>query len=297
MSSTQTAPTPFQPPNQAGSAAAFQQGAGSLAAGGQQIQNTALPGYQTLLNNLTNNPYYSTAQGTAGQVATQGAAAGNSQISQGGQLQTLGNQAASYIPGTLATGYDPQNALYNRTQTQLTNQNNAINAANGVAGSPFGAGLTTQANENFNIDWQNNEQQRQLAALSGAQGLATADQGLQTAGAGLQDQGLQTLTNSGMLPYLTYLQNQQAIGTGLNSLVQGDNQAYGLTQEATADQGSYLNIGQTASQGAINAAQANNQASAAQMAGFGSLFGDVLGMFTFGAGGGGGSSASAFLGG
>lgn len=76
------------------------------------------------------------------------------------------------------TAQDPQSALYNRTQQQLVDQMNATNAMNGVAGSPYAAGLTNQGLSNFNIDWQNNQLSRQLQGLSGLTGANNAAGGL-----------------------------------------------------------------------------------------------------------------------
>ena len=84
------------------------------------------------------------------------------------------------------------------------------------------------------------------------------------------------------LPQDIYLQQQQADLAAIQAQISGTNQSTANTQQAVADQGTYLNIGQTAAQGAINAANANNQQANAQAAGFGNLFGDVLGMFAFG---------------
>jgi hypothetical protein len=75
---------------------------------------------------------------------------------------TGGMDAASSI---LNTGFDPQNALYDRSYQRMLDQQNAINSMSGVATSPYGAGLTGDASRNFNIDWQNNQLQRQISAL------------------------------------------------------------------------------------------------------------------------------------
>ena len=69
------------------------------------------------------------------------------------------------------TALDPQQALYNRTLNQITQQDNAQQAARGLTMSPVGQELSNQATSNFNIDWQNQQLQRQL---SGLQGLGSA---------------------------------------------------------------------------------------------------------------------------
>lgn len=73
---------------------------------------------------------------------------------------------------TLNTAYDPQRDLYNRSYQQMLEQTNAINAQNGVSGSPFAAGIGAQNSGNFNIDWDNAQLGRQVQAL-GAYGTAS----------------------------------------------------------------------------------------------------------------------------
>ena len=65
MSSPQQAPTPFQPPNQAGSAQAFQQGAGQLSTAGTNLYNQVAPQLSTAAQGAVNNPYYGQAQAGA----------------------------------------------------------------------------------------------------------------------------------------------------------------------------------------------------------------------------------------
>jgi hypothetical protein len=365
----QTAPTPYQPPNQAGAASAYQQGAGQLATAGSNLYNSVAPQLAQVSQAVANNPYYtqalqgaqqaaSTATNTvapmqlAGASADQGLAGIAANAGQAANAQATGlipagtsgmqyapgvlGQAESYIPGTtdplitggnsvMQTGFDPQNALYNRSLEQLLNQQNAINASQGLQG-PIAAGVTGQQAENFNIDWQNQELQRQLSALAGAGGAYTGAAGnlatLQNTGVGnfnslinsgvsnaanlistgsnalqsgvsnavgantaasdLGTAALNTEAGAAQLPQDIYLQQQQADLAAIAAQVAGTNASTANTQQAVADQGQYLNIGQTAAQGAINAAQANNQNANTQAAGFGQLFGDVAGMFVFG---------------
>ena len=98
-----------------------------------------------------------------------------------GAYQNAGNYAsnqaglaASNAQGLTAAGQqvwntalDPQKALYNRTLNQITQQDNAQQAARGIGMSPIGQELSNQAVSNFNIDWQNQQLQRQLAGLQG----------------------------------------------------------------------------------------------------------------------------------
>jgi len=95
---------------------------------------------------------------------------GNIQQSQG-NLYGAGNQV-------LQTSQDPQNALYNRTQQQLTDQTRAGEYARGIQSSPYGAAIESNANSNFNIDWQNQQLARQTQGLQAAQGAYGSAQGL-----------------------------------------------------------------------------------------------------------------------
>lgn len=142
-----------------------------------------------------------------------------------GQLPGLlgnANDILGNIPGLsdasnqiLKTGFDPQNALYNRTQQQLTDQLRAANAASGLSSSPYGAGLEGQGLSNFNIDWQNNLLNRMNTAAGGAatlqgaigsdvasagglyntiSGLPGAASGIYNIGQGLMGEGMQAGT-------------------------------------------------------------------------------------------------------
>jgi hypothetical protein len=100
-----------------------------------------------------------------------------------GQAQQYGNQFAPQLmqagQSILNTGFDPQQALYNRTLQQVQDQQNAINARSGVQQTPYGAGITGDVSSNFNIDWQNQQLQRQAMAGPAAASLfGNAQQGL-----------------------------------------------------------------------------------------------------------------------
>jgi hypothetical protein len=118
--------------------------------------------------------------------------------------------AATFAPMTAAanailqTGFDPQNALFNRTQQQVLDQQNAINAMSGVASSPYGAGVTGQTLSNFDINWQNNLLNRQATAGSAAQGLYNQGLGGLSTASNLYNTGLNTAANL----------NQAAAGLG-----------------------------------------------------------------------------------
>lgn len=130
-------------------------------------------GQQSLQAGLNANnqysPGYQAGANTAGQMYSNFGNLLNNQ-SQGNfgtqnQLLNAGQQVYQM-------GQDPQNALYNRTLQQVTDQSNAINSMYGLGTSAAGAGMTNQALSNFNIDWQNNELSRALQGLQGYTGAA-----------------------------------------------------------------------------------------------------------------------------
>jgi hypothetical protein len=101
---------------------------------------------------------------------------------------TISNAPAlQYGQQIMQTAMDPQNALYNRTQQQLTDQIRAGLAARGLNMSGVGQGIEQQGLNNFNIDWQNNLLGRQVqgaGAYTALAGLAQniANQGFQNWG-------------------------------------------------------------------------------------------------------------------
>jgi hypothetical protein len=138
-----------------------------------QVDPNIASAYQQL-GNINYQPYLQASQ-QAGQQYGQLANVSNQygvQMSQQaandfGAQQTLQNAGQSVYN----LGMDPQQALYNRTQQQITDQSAAANSMYGLGSSAQGAQLQNQANENFNIDWQNQQLAR---ATQGLQGLDAA---------------------------------------------------------------------------------------------------------------------------
>ncbi len=145
------------------------------------------------------------------------------------------------------TAFDPQQALYNRTLQQTQDQTRSGLEARGMDNTPYGAGVEGQALNNFNIDWQNNQLQRQIAGGGAAGGLIGQGAGLQAGAPG------QYLQASGM-PYAT----SQGIGSGqlgtLGQLGQFGTQGAQIPQQQVADYLNYLGWG-TGQQNAGNQAQ------------------------------------------
>jgi hypothetical protein len=91
-------------------------------------------------------------------------------------------------------GFDPQNALYDRTLQQVQDQQRAGQAARGISMSPYGAGLEGDATRNFNIDWQNQQLKRASDAATAMEGLGSSAFNL---GSGATD----LAASAGRMPY------------------------------------------------------------------------------------------------
>jgi len=218
----------------------------------------------------------------------------------GGQLRGAADNQFAAGNQLYQTAFDPQNALYNRTLQQLQDQTGVTNSMYGLGSSAAGAGVANQALGNFNIDWQNQQLQRQLA---GAQG---AGQAYGQAGA-LGQEGGQATLQSGQLPYQTALgisatpgnlANQ--FGSFLNSNVYGPGQGlqnqfipyanYGQGAQAVPYQNQMAGAGAAGAIGGQAIGQGvQGLGNAYQNAGsFGNLFGGTTGSF------GGGDFSGAF---
>jgi hypothetical protein len=238
-------PTPaYQYPNM-GTAAS-----GALT-GTQQLPNYAqqnYPQFQSATNNITSGAY--------GAPQIQGA--GNTAISSGNSLVPYATQA-------LQTGFDPQNAQYNAQFGQQQQQTGANAAANGVAGTPYGAGVTNAADNEFNLAWQQQELQRQQTGASTANSLLNQ-----------QNQGATTGSN-----LLTGAANENL--TGLTALNNAGSAATGVDQQMIQDFLAYLSGGTSASNAATNQYSAESSAALGQqglnmqgLSGLGSLAGMFL---------------------
>ena len=151
---------------------------------GIDANNTYAPGYQNAANSA-GSQYSNLAnvqQGFGSQLAGYGSQLGGyaNQVAgladQMAPLASVYNGQASANMGTqqalLAAGnqvyqnsLDPQKALYNRTAQQLQDQTGATNSMYGLGSSAAGAGVANQAMSNFNIDWNAQQLQNQIAGL------------------------------------------------------------------------------------------------------------------------------------
>lgn len=205
---------------------------------GQQSLAAQLAAYNTY-----GDPYQQAANLAGGQYGNLGGALTNAAGLQFGQQQPL----ISAGQQVFNTAFDPQSALYNRTVQQLQDQTGATNSMYGLGSSAAGAGVANQALSNFNIDWQNQQLQRQLQGLQGyGQAIGQAGQAgaqggaLGAAGAGYTLQG-------GQVPYQTAQTLGGApaqIGSQYGQYLQGT--TYGPAQGFQSQTIPYLNYGQGA---------------------------------------------------
>lgn len=241
----------FQTPTPLYSSIAGQPGYGTLfpAAGlgwpGTSNTGPGSPFYRAIegINNLSS--YGSTALQPAGQSAI---AAGTN----------INNTLSPFIGQALQQGFDPQSALFNKLFQQQQDQSNAENAMAGVATTPYGAALTQQGNQNFDLAWQ----QQQLA--NQAQGASTAE-GLAGAGLGSLTSGINTaasLSQQQIQDYLNYIMSN--VGEG-SAIVNATN---GATNAGANSTNSLVN--------AQNASNAGKSGIGSALGGIGSLVGSFL---------------------
>ena len=227
------------------------QAASGALGGAQSLPNYAAanyPQFQSAVGSVTSGAY--------GAPAIQGA--GNTAIS-------AGNSLVPYATQSLQTGFDPQNALYKQQQQQNTDQTRATEAAQGVAGTPYGAGVENSSNNNFNLQWQNNQLARQQQAAGTAEGLLAGQNAGATTGAGL----LQSIPNE-KLAALGALNSAGGAATGVNQQQIQDFLAYlqGGTSATSAGTGQYS----AEANASLGQQGIDNQG----LAGFGQLAGNLL---------------------
>ena len=171
------------------------------------LGNAFSPAYNHIVSATQNNPY--AAQ------ATQGAEVGAGMGAQGaGALMSAGQ-------GIMNAGFDPQSALFNRTQGQLLDQSNVANSMAGIGGTPYGASTTANALGNFDINWQNNLLNRESTAAGAASPLFQAAPNLATSSAAMpfQAHGNYLASELGALNARNAAGMQGA--TGFNALLGG----------------------------------------------------------------------------
>jgi hypothetical protein len=258
---------------------------GSASTGIQNMQNTygglgqgVLPQAQQTSSNLYNNPYAGQFQAGADVAAPLGAAGAMTGFNTGAGLTGAGMSMVPYAQNIMQTGFDPQQQLYARTAQQVQDQTRASEAARGINMTPYGAGLENTAMSNFNIDWQNQQLQRQAAAAGAAGGLEQAGANVAGQGVGMMNQAPGQLVQSSMLPYATYSDIGQGQNQALMSLLGIGGAGQGLAQTGIQDWLSLLGAGNQANQVANQQAQLalnQNQQNWSQMMGLGQGLGSA----------------------
>ena len=246
----------------------------------ESMAGTAGPLAGQTLQNLYNNPYAGGAQASSNVAGGMGQAAGMAQFGTGMGLIGAGMGGIPYANMALQQGFDPQGQIYNRLQQQNIDQTRAGEAARGILTTPYGAGVESQSNIDFNTAWQQNLMNRMQA---GAQTYQTA----LGAGAGATQQGISDITGApgtfgaaGFMPYNTAQtigQNQYGALTGFQGIQQQPISDYlGYLQGGTQAQGQAVNLWNAQAQNAARQAQqaqAYGQGLGSGLQGLGTAFG------------------------
>jgi hypothetical protein len=231
-------------------------------------QANQLYGYGNTANQQAQTPIasanqaYSAAPYQLNATVPQGQQAYNQGQQEYGQGQTIYQQAVPYAWQALQQGFDPQNALYNQQYAQNLNQTNAINAMSGVGASPYGAGISAQSGQNFNLNWQNQQLQREATAAQAAgslygAGTAGLAQGMNAAGQGLQ--GLQNAYSTGAANYANVMgAGTGAYGAGSN-LYGAATGLYGAGNQTLGGAGNAIQQGGAGQQSILQAQQQAQQ--------------------------------------
>jgi hypothetical protein len=212
---TPQAPPPAYMPQSLGAA-------DSGAINGIGALGTTIGGATTSANNIANNPYAPSYQANVGQIGQAGMAGG-------ANIYGAAQSTLPYAQQALQTAYDPQNALYAQQYQANNDAVNASLASRGLATTPYGAGVQSTSDQQFNTNWLQTQLQRQ------ATGAQTASSILNTAGTGTTT-GLNQMTAGAALPYST-----------ANTINQNGLNAYGtlagIQNPQIADYLQYLGLG------------------------------------------------------
>jgi hypothetical protein len=166
---------------------------------------------------------------------------------------------------TYQTSLDPQNALYGQTAGHIQDQSRAADSVRGIGMGGVSAGNENDAMRKFNIDWQNQQLQRQLAGLGGfaqAGGVGAQAGVANNAQAFMQNQtglnnlttGLGQLFNGGQGQGAGNIFGGGAQQQGGNQIGQWLSQMGGGQQGGQQQQGGYYNPFPTLDQNSTNTA-------------------------------------------
>lgn len=225
------APAPvWHPPNMNGVANNVQGAIGQNMA--NNVPQQLMPQYQSTVAGLNNNPGTAQFFSGANTAGAMGMNAANQAAGGGDYLQML-----AHALGTQA--FDPQNALYGRTQQQLQEQVRAGNEARGINSTPYGAGIENKAMGDFNIDWQNNLLQRMIGG-GGAAG------NLMNSGVNLSGMAPGMAYTAGQFPYQAFNTVGQGQMGNLDRLAQAGINSQTIPNQSIAQWLSYIGAGNTA---------------------------------------------------
>lgn len=169
-------------------------------------------------------------------------------VAAGQAVQGSVSQDPGYANQALATGFNDNNALYNRELNHITEQNNASLSERGLAMSPYGAQLANDANQQFNAGWEQQQLQNQSTAAQTAATLQGQYSSSMQTGSNMQQQ-------AAMQPLMQ-----------LSSFVQSGNTASQPLQSSIGDMLSYLSIKHSGSGGGGGSGANSAQQLAGQIA-------------------------------
>src|SRR5579859_3125427 len=216
----------------------------------------------------TYNNYLNPGAGGGSSANTAMAGAYNAANLGGAGAPALQNAGMSLIN----TGFDPQNALFRQQQQLLSDQSNVANSMAGLGNTPYGASVNANALGNFDLNWQNQQLQREAAAAGAASPLLQA---APTLAAG-----------SAALPFHTGSSMDQNALAGAQGTANLGNNQFAVPQAIANDLQSYLGLGQSASglglQGGQMGFNQTAQGIGGLMSGANMLFGNN-GLFSSGA--------------
>ena len=215
----------------------------------QQVKNNPYAQYapqaETTFEAQYNNPYATGYQNAATAAGQQYGVVGGMDAANAAAMSGAGNSALAAGQNVLNMGMDPQGELYARMVQQLNDQVNARNAASGVTSSPYGASVGATANSNFNIDWQNQQLDRAIKALSSYTGASTsAGNDFTTAGA-LGESGAANTAKTGALPFAASTDITSSQNNALSQLMGmlGSGGAGGWDTQSLNTLLNYMNLG------------------------------------------------------
>ena len=252
---------PYYQPTGQGSADANYQALSQLLSGNNTDTNALANQLylQSLQDQLgTNYAPYLQAAGQSGALSGQQAnmAQSGAQALQGqaGVAQGQGQSAFDAGLNTYLTSLDPQSALFNQLQQQVTDQTNAGQAARGLGNSAQGAGELQQNLNYFDTNWQNQQlarQQQGAQALNS--GIGAANQSNQLMGADLSGansllgSGANAALASGQTPLSAYQYAAAGPGNAANTYAQGITGLDSLLSNQLGNDLQYLGFGNNTS--------------------------------------------------